>query len=189
MCVCVCACVCVCVCVGVGVGVSVCVCVYTLGNKLLYPHLRQEHRHWIDFIVLWAVIDMKCTCDCFPRKSDLTLARLSLLCQVGSLKSNIAGLCTVAIWNQHLRIFSQFPLIILILSHPIPIGIRHDVLALAREGMWQSDIAGHVGLSPAALNRILRRYAATGTLVPGNRHGGSSEDYISSRLCFVENGQ
>ena len=37
--------------------------------------------------------------------------------------------------------------------------------------MWQSAIAGRVGLTRATINCILRRSAATGTLVPGNSTG------------------
>ena len=48
---------------------------------------------------------------------------------------------------------------------------RHKVLALARQGMWQGAIAGCVGLTRATVNRILRRHAATGTLVPGKSMG------------------
>ena len=45
----------------------------------------------------------------------------------------------------HVRInncicFSQFSLIVLIMPHPTPIGIRHGVLALVREGMRHSAI-------------------------------------------------
>ena len=45
------------------------------------------------------------------------------------------------------------------------------MLALAREGMQQSVIAGRMGVTRAAVNRILRRHAATGTMVPGNSTG------------------
>ena len=66
--------------------------------------------------------------------------------------------------------FSQFWLIVLI-PRPNPIGIRHVVLVLAREGMWQSAIAVRWGLTPATVNHILRKHVATRTLVPGKSIG------------------
>ena len=45
------------------------------------------------------------------------------------------------------------------------------MLALANEGMGQSVIAGHVGLTRATVNHILLRHTATGTLVSGNSMG------------------
>ena len=47
-----------------------------------------------------------------------------------------------------------------------PMGIRHEVFALAREGIKQGAIAARVGLTRATVNRILKRHAATGSLVP-----------------------
>ena len=52
-------------------------------------------------------------------------------------------------------------------AYPNHIGIRHEVLVLAREGMRQSAIAGRVGLTRATVNRILQRHVAIGTSVPG----------------------
>ena len=52
-----------------------------------------------------------------------------------------------------------------------PMGIRHEVLALAREGIKQGAIAARVGLTHATVNRILKRHAATGSLVPGKSSG------------------
>ena len=74
-----------------------------------------------------------------------------------------------ALWQVRInnRILSHFSLIVLIMLRPTPVGIRYEVLALAREGMRQSDIAGRVGLTRATVNRIHWRHAATGTLVPG----------------------
>ena len=46
-------------------------------------------------------------------------------------------------------------------------GIRHEVFAIAREGIKQGAIAAHVGLTCATVNRILKRHVATGSLVPG----------------------
>ena len=80
---------------------------------------------------------------------------------------------TVASSNQQLHIFSQFPLIIqkLLMPRPTPIDIRHEVLAFACEGIWRSAIAGHIDLTHATVNCILRRHAATGILVPGKSTG------------------
>ena len=57
------------------------------------------------------------------------------------------------------------------MPRPIPIGIRREVLALAREGMRQSDIAGPEGLTRVTVNSIPGRHSATGTLVPGKSTG------------------
>ena len=54
---------------------------------------------------------------------------------------------------------------------PTPMGIRHKVFALAHEGIKQSAIVARVGLTRAAVNRILKRHAATGSLVPGKSSG------------------
>ena len=68
-------------------------------------------------------------------------------------------------------IFFNFSLIALITPHPLLIGIRHEVLALTREVVWQSDIAAHAGLTRATINHIFWRHTATGTLVPGKSTG------------------
>ena len=71
------------------------------------------------------------------------------------------------------------------MSRPTIIGIRHDVLALAREGKWQPDIAGHMGLTHATGNRILQRHAATGTLVPGKSTGLLGRPHLlKTVLCW-----
>ena len=57
------------------------------------------------------------------------------------------------------------------MTRPTPIGIRHEVLALAHEGMQQRVIAGRVGLTLATINGILQRHAATGTLLSGKSTG------------------
>ena len=67
------------------------------------------------------------------------------------------------------------------MPRPTRINIRHGVLALAREGMRQSAIAGRVGLTRTTVNRILRRHAATGPW-------GLLRIHTSSRRCFVEDG-
>ena len=80
-------------------------------------------------------------------------------------------LCTVTSSNQQFHIFSQFSLIVLIMPHPFPICLRHEVLALAREGLRQRAIAGRVVLTRATVNCILWRHAATGTVGPGKSIG------------------
>ena len=45
------------------------------------------------------------------------------------------------------------------------------VFALAREGIKQGAIAARVGLTRVTVNRILKRHAATGSLVPGKSSG------------------
>ena len=56
-------------------------------------------------------------------------------------------------------------------SNNAPMGIRHEVFALAREGIKQGAIAARVGLTRATINRILKRHAATESLVPGKSSG------------------
>ena len=70
-----------------------------------------------------------------------------------------------------LAYFSQFSLIVLIVPCIAPLGISHEVVALAWEGMWQSAIASHVGLTCATINGILGTDVATRTLVPGKSTG------------------
>ena len=50
-------------------------------------------------------------------------------------------------------------------------GIRHEVFALAREGIKQGAIAARVGLTLVTVNRILKRHVAIGSLVPGKSSG------------------
>ena len=57
------------------------------------------------------------------------------------------------------------------MPRPTPMGIRHEVFALAREDIKQGAIAARVGLTRATVNRILKRHAATGSLVPGKSSG------------------
>ena len=52
-----------------------------------------------------------------------------------------------------------------------PMSIRHEVFALACEGIKLGAIAAGVGLTRATVNRILKRHAATGSLVPGKSSG------------------
>ena len=57
------------------------------------------------------------------------------------------------------------------MPRPTPMGIRHEVFALAREGIKQGAIAARVGLTRATVNRIIKRHAATGSLVPAKSSG------------------
>ena len=57
------------------------------------------------------------------------------------------------------------------MPRPTPMGIGHEVFALAHEGIKQGAIAARVGLTRATFNRILKIYAATGSLVPGKSSG------------------
>ena len=75
------------------------------------------------------------------------------------------------LWINICIVFSKVFLIVRTMPHPTPMGIRHEVFALAREGIKQGAIAARVGLTPATVNRILKRHAATGSLVPGKSSG------------------
>ena len=57
------------------------------------------------------------------------------------------------------------------MPRPTPMGIRHEVFALARKGIKQGATAARVGLTRATVNSILKRHAATGFLVPGKSSG------------------
>ena len=57
------------------------------------------------------------------------------------------------------------------MPHPNSLGIRHEVLALVPEGMQQSNITCHMGLTHATVNGIFQRHAATGSLVPDKSMG------------------
>ena len=81
------------------------------------------------------------------------------------------NLHTVTTLNQYLHIFSKVFLIVRTMPRPTPMGIRHEVFALAREGIKQGAIAARVGLTRATVNSILKRHAATGSLVPGKSSG------------------
>ena len=75
------------------------------------------------------------------------------------------------LWINICIFFSFFFSIVRTMPHPTPMGIRHEVFALAREGINQCAIAAHVGLTRATVNRILKRHAAIGSLVPGKSLG------------------
>jgi hypothetical protein len=59
----------------------------------------------------------------------------------------------------------------MISPHPTAIGLWNKILALAREGMSQGDIAGRVGLTHQTVNCILPMYAMIGSLQPGKSPG------------------
>ena len=78
------------------------------------------------------------------------------------------------LWQPWINIwifFQKFFLIVRTMPRPTPMGIRHEVFALAREGIKQGAIAARVGLTRATVNRILKRHAATGSLVPRKSSG------------------
>ena len=75
------------------------------------------------------------------------------------------------LWINICIFFSKVFLIVRTMPRPTPMGIRHEVFALAHEGIKQGAIAALVGLTRATVNRILKRHAATGSLVPGKSSG------------------
>ena len=75
------------------------------------------------------------------------------------------------LWINICIFFSKVFLIVRTMPRSTPMGIRHEVFALAREGIKQGAIAARVGLTRATVNRILKRHAATGSLVPGKSSG------------------
>ena len=144
---------------------------YTLGKKVVTPPLKTIKPMWIELLCFHlAEIGMIWTRDCSPTKSDTTLGRHSMQGQVGSSFPQI-NVHTVTTLNQYLHIFSKVFLIVRTMLQPTPMGIRHEVFALAREGIKQGAIAARVGLTRATVNRILKRHAATGSLVPGKSSG------------------
>ena len=98
-------------------------------------------------------MDMKCTCDCSRMKSDLPISTLWLQWQVATSKSKTATYVVISLkLPSHCDkfestiawFFSQFSLSVLTMPHPTPRGMRHEVFALALEGMRKSSIAGHM---------------------------------------------
>ena len=114
---------------------------------------------------------MQCTCNCSPTKSDLTLARRSFQCQVGSmthktkLRWSFSHICLhiVASSNKQLHFCYEFSMIVLIM---LRLYLRHEVPALAHEGMRQRAVAecmGHVTrldrfISARALTAWIRKW-------------------------------
>ena len=68
------------------------------------------------------------------------------------------------------------------MPRPTPMGIRHEVFALAREGIKQGAIAARVGLTLATINRILKRHAAIGSLVPGSLQGLPERQHLDKTV-------
>ena len=84
-------------------------------------------------------------------------------------------------------VFYHFSLIGLIMPHPNPIGIMHEVLALALEGMWKEV------LLIACVWLVLRSMhppeaCCHRNFIARQVHRGSSENHTSSTPRFVENG-
>ena len=75
------------------------------------------------------------------------------------------------LWINICIFFQKFFLIVRTMPRPTPMCIRHEVFALAREGIKQGAIVARVGLTRATVNRILKRHAATWSLVPGKSSG------------------
>ena len=135
---------------------------------------------WIELLCFHlAEIGMIWTRDCSPTKSDTSLGRHSMQGQVGSSSSETTVYVVVppnqsSHYDNFESIFAYFSKVFLIvrtMPRPTPMGIRHEVFALAREGIKQGAIAARVGLTRATVNRILKRHAATGSLVPGKSLG------------------
>ena len=155
--------------------------IYTLlAKKVITPPLKTIKPMWIELLCFHlAEIGMIWTRDCSPTKSDTTLGRHSMQGKWDRRapkpqyrwSSPQINLHIVTTLNQYLHIFSKVFLIVRTMPRPIPMGIRHEVFALAHEGIKQGAIAARVGLTHATVNRILKRHAATGSLVPGKSSG------------------
>ena len=96
------------------------------------------------------------------------------------------NLHTVTTLNQYLHIFSKVFLIVRTMPRPTPMGIRHEVFALAREGIKQGAIAARVGLTRATVNRILKRHAAMHWIFGARQvFRGSPKDNTSARRALL----
>ena len=95
---------------------------------------------------------------------------------------------TVASSNQQLHIFSQYSLIVLIMDRPNPIGIRHEVLALAFEAMWQNAIALRGSDSSYRQAHPAKACRHWNFGVRQVLPEGYSEDHTLSRPRFVQDG-
>ena len=133
--------------------------------ELLCFHLAEIGMIWTRDVpqrnptLPWADIQCKVKWDCRAPKPQYRWAFPQI------------NIHTVTTLNQYLHIFSKVFLIVRTMPRPTPMGIRHGVFALACEGIKQGAIAAHVGLTRATINRILKRHAATGSLVPGKSSG------------------
>ena len=92
------------------------------------------------------------------------------------------NLHTVTTLNQYLHIFSNVFLIVRTMPRPTPMGIRHEVFALAREGIKQGAIAARVGLTRATVNRILKRHAATGLWCQASLQGLPERQHLGKTV-------
>ena len=92
------------------------------------------------------------------------------------------------VWINNCIFFPQFSMIILIKPRPSPLGIRHEVLALAHEGMWHKCYYW-LRWSDSCYPQLHPEEACCHWDIGARQvHEGSSEDHTSSRLCFVQDG-
>ena len=70
------------------------------------------------------------------------------------------------------------------MPRPAPIGTRHEILALAREGMRQGDISAKVSVARKIVNRILLRQASTASLEPGKSTGAPRKTTAHQERAF-----
>ena len=149
--------------------------IYTLGKKGCYTRI-EDNRTNVDrkfvFPLGWNWHDMDPWL--FPNEIRHYLGQTFNASSSGIVERwsfPQINLHTVTTLNQYLHIFSEVFLIVRTMPRPTPMGIRHEVFALAREGIKQGAIAARVGLTRAYVNRILKRHAAAGSLVPGKSSG------------------
>ena len=152
-----------------------------------HPHLKQAtHR----IPLMWTL--------------QLMLQKIAVMTHHPQSPMLVVELYTVQVWINIWQLwinicifFSKVVLIYWTMPRPTPMGIRHEVFALAREGMKQGAIAARVGLTRATVNCILKRHAATKSLVPGNLQGLPERQHIgktvhcwgwSDRIVFVCSG-
>ena len=95
---------------------------------------------------------------------------------------------TLALWANvilFLQAFQKIIVILWIMPWSTPIGLRHDVLAVAHEGKRQYAIALRVGITHVTINYILLRHATTGSLGPG-KSPVFREDSFKSACALTE---
>ena len=94
-----------------------------------------------------------------------------------------------ALWREEIDnciFFSQFLLIVLIMPHSTPIGIRHEMLALAHGVMWQIVllVSGSYSWRLATINHIMQSHAATRQLMSGKSTGLLGRPHlVKNMLC------
>ena len=158
------------------VSLPQCIVITLLARKVVTPPLKTIKPMWIELLCFHlAEIGMIWTRDCSPQRNP-TPPWADIQCKVKwdrrAPKPQYRwsfpqiNLHTVTTLNQYFHIVRTMP-------RPTPMGIRHEVFALAREGIKQGAIAARVGLTRATVNRILKRHAATGSLVPGKSSGAT----------------